>query len=611
MKKFDSPSRLLSLTAFLVSFLVLSFLIVSAQDGSSEINVSVIDEAGDPVREAQVFLDEAYIGVTDGDGSKEIERIGPGKHLLVVKKPGLGRTSANMYLTGEKSLQLKLKILPNKSMPSPAQFGYHPGQPRAGKELTLRGFTPMGTDSSSYKYKWDLRDNGSVDAEGMEASVSFPSSDEYEVTLIVTKNGELVDKQTREIRVEPMNVPPKASFSVKNQEISAEKPLSFDASGSRDRDGRIEEYRWKFDSTVQKEGEMVHHSFKSPGSHEVTLKVTDDFGETASVTKQISVSPRSYYSRLFYKEGQGMDWVTSNKLSRNEPMQLTNADKGRELNLFFERREKEITEIIQQLKPTTPDMIEVIGQTVIKPSKNIVKLQGKGYAQIGEITYDLDKGVMRKEIMDWNGDTQYTKSYPAEPKKKLDQTQHSFTINLLSRASLESVALDILVNDESEPLVVATTELFNYRKLNAVKTSVQSGVKPGRYNLSPHLMVSPPKEIYETERASFDFISFDPDGPLEKFVVDWGDGDKEEIEEPVSGKNRVYHTYTKSGRYTVTVKAFDTSEKDNNFKKVTFTVTVKEKKEKKKEEGGHEPHPCPGETGGYELASYSYVADLN
>ncbi|MBS3789213.1 PKD domain-containing protein [Candidatus Bipolaricaulota bacterium] len=599
MKKPKHRSRLLSSTTLLVAFLMFAPLAATGQVGNVAINVSVVDGAGEPVRDAQVFLDKAYIGKTDGEGNKNIDSVDPGKHLVVVKKPELGRTSANIYISEEEGLQLKLKLLPNKSTPSPAQFGYNPRKPRAGKKLTLRGFTPMWVDSSDLNYKWDLRNDGSIDEEGMKVSVSFPSSDNYPVTLIVTRNGELVGKQTREIEVKPMNISPKASFSIKDEEISADKPLSFDASDSSDRDGIIEEYLWKFDSKNQKRGEVIHHKFNKPGTHEVTLIVTDDFGETARVTKQISVAPRTYISRLFYKEGQGMDWVTSNKLSRNEPMQLTNSDKQRELNLFFERRENEIAEIIQQLKPTSDGIIDVIGQTVIKPSKNIIKLRGKGFVQTGIVTYDLDKGVRKKEIQDWNGNTKYTSTSSARANKKLDQTQHSFTIHVVSRESLESIALDILVNQASEPLVVATTELFNYRKLNAVKTSLKSGIKPARYNLSPHLMVYPPKVIYETERASFEFISFDPDGPLEKFVVDWGDGNKEDIEQPISGRNKVYHTYTQSGKYDVTVKAFDTSEKENNFRKVTFTVTVREKEKERKPKKDEREEPVCGSYSGF------------
>ena len=588
MKKLSFSSGLLSLIALLVtSSLLLASFMVTGQEGNTAINVSVIDEAGEPVRSAQVFLDGAYIGVTDGDGNKEIDRVDPGKHLVVVKKPDMGRTSANMYLGEEKAMELKLKILPNKSTPSPAQFGYFPDKPRAGKELTLRGFTPMGMDGSNLDYKWDLRDDGSIDREGMKVQVSLPSSGNHNVALIVTKNGKIVGKQTRSIEVSSMNIPPKASFSVKGGEISADKPLSFDASGSNDSDGWIDRYIWKFDSAEQKSGKVVHHTFEDPGPHEVTLIVTDDSGKTTSVTKSISVAPKTYISRLFYKEGPGMDWATSNRLSRNESMKLTNEDKERVLDLFFEKRGKKIDQITQQIKPTNPRLVEVIGETVIKPSKNIVKLRGKGYAQIGTVTYDLDKEIRKKVIEDWNGNVQYTKVHSAEANDKLDQTQHSVTINFLSRESLESIALDILVNRESRPIVVATTELFNYRKLNAVKTSLKSGEKPGKYNLSPHLMVYPPNNIYASERARFEFISFDPDGPLEKFVVDWGDGNKREIEEPISGKNKVYHTYKEAGRYDVTVKAYDTSEKDNNFKKVTFTVTVIEEKEK---EGGHHWH---------------------
>ncbi len=559
-----------------ISLFVFSLLSVVGE-ARPGINLSLIDQAGDPVGGAKIFLDKAYVGRTNNKGVKKIKNVAPGSHLVVAKKTDLGRTSANLYMSEAVNLQLKLKILANKSSPSPAQFGFFPKKPRAGKKVKLKGFSPMGMDSSRLNYEWDLGSDGNIDRKGVEVTTTFPSSGMYPVTLIVTKNGEVEGRQTRELAVKPMNLPPKASFSTKTPGLTVGKPISFDASGSKDRNDEITEYRWQFDGSSDKTGKVVKHTFTEPGPHEVRLVVSDKYGETAEVTKQLNVAPKTYVSRLFFKEGEGMNWVTANKLSRNEPMKLTNSDKGRELALFFEREQKEVKEVVQQIKPTSAGVIDVIGQVVVKPSENVVELQGKGYAQIGEITYDLDRDLRKREIKDWNGNTKFQKKREIAPMEGMDQTQHSFTINFVTRESLESIALDILADENNEPLIVATTELFNYRKLSAVKTSLQSGVKPSKYNLSPHLMAYAPGVIYATERVKFDFVSFDPDGRLGKMVVDWGDGNKKEIEEPISGKNKVYHTYEDPGKYDVTVTSYDRSGRENNFKKVSFTVTVKER----------------------------------
>ena len=128
------------------------------------------------------------------------------------------------------------------------------------------------------------------------------------------------------------------------------------------------------------------------------------------------------------------------------------------------------------------------------------------------------------------------------------------------------------------------------------------------------MMAYPPNNLYATKRASFNFISFDPDGPLGKMVVDWGDGKKTEIEEPVSGKNKVHHTYEDAGKYKVTATSYDTSGMENNFEKISFTVNVRKRPErpepKKKKEHKEEPHHGGGGYGELVTSSSEAVMSL-
>ena len=67
----------------------------------------------------------------------------------------------------------------------------------------------------------------------------------------------------------------------------------FDASASSDPDGAIVEYAWDWDSDGSYDASItdsvVDHVFSQPGSHRVTLRVTDDDGGTATLTKTITV----------------------------------------------------------------------------------------------------------------------------------------------------------------------------------------------------------------------------------------------------------------------------------------------------------------------------------
>lgn len=594
---FQFGSRFYKLiTIVLLVFASLSLLFVAGR-GETNLHMSVIDSDGNPIKNAQIFFDKSALGYTGYNGSKTVNNVGSGKHLIVVKKQSYGRTSANVFLSNEDALQLQLKMTEGFTAPSPAQFGFHPIKPGEGERVTFKAFTPMEVDGSKYTYQWDLDGDGKVDKRGAEIRSYFHSPSQYPVSLIVRRDGKTVGQQTREITIRSTNQPPTANFSVTSEKLYKGTSVSFNAEEATDPDGEIVDYVWEFDSQAQRKGKNVAYTFSESGPHEVELTVVDDSGKSATTVKTVAVQSSKYFSRLFFKEGKGMDWVTTNKLSRNEPMKLTNEDKKRHLNLFFDKEGGNIKEIIHQVAPTNPGVIEVIAQVVIKPDQDLVKFTGKGYVQIGEILYDLEERVRKRNIKDWNGNLRISKTYPLNLEEGMDLTQHSFTLRFLTRDSLETVALDILLSKDFKPVIVATTELFNYRKTSAVKTSLETGVSPSEYNLSPHLMADKPRVIYSTETAQFDFISFDPDGPLGKMVVDWGDGKKDTIKDPISGKNKVSHTYKDPGSYNISVTSYDESGMKNNFEKISFTVEVKRRNpEEEEEEEEEDHHPCELQT---------------
>jgi hypothetical protein len=59
---------------------------------------------------------------------------------------------------------------------------------------------------------------------------------------------------------------------------------------------KIVKWEWSFDEGGTAAGSVVTKSFSSPGTHFVTLKVTDDKGQTNSLTKRITVNPTATYA---------------------------------------------------------------------------------------------------------------------------------------------------------------------------------------------------------------------------------------------------------------------------------------------------------------------------
>jgi len=86
------------------------------------------------------------------------------------------------------------------------------------------------------------------------------------------------------------NLSPLASFSC--SVVSGIAPLSvtFDASGSSDPDGSIQEFAWSFGDGDMDSGVQVVHVYTSAGTYSARLEVTDNRGGTASYSSTITVT---------------------------------------------------------------------------------------------------------------------------------------------------------------------------------------------------------------------------------------------------------------------------------------------------------------------------------
>jgi plastocyanin len=91
-------------------------------------------------------------------------------------------------------------------------------------------------------------------------------------------------------KIEPTddaNQAPTASF---DQEVTTDLTLRFDASASSDPDGSISSYEWDFGDGTSGAGEMVEHTYDSPGDYDVTLTVTDGDGASSETTRTVTAT---------------------------------------------------------------------------------------------------------------------------------------------------------------------------------------------------------------------------------------------------------------------------------------------------------------------------------
>ena len=87
------------------------------------------------------------------------------------------------------------------------------------------------------------------------------------------------------------NQPPVAAFSADCTELSC----AFDASESSDTEGQIASYDWDFGDGNVASGLTAEHQFAEAGDYTVTLTVTDEAGETAQTTFDVTATEPVYF----------------------------------------------------------------------------------------------------------------------------------------------------------------------------------------------------------------------------------------------------------------------------------------------------------------------------
>ena len=75
------------------------------------------------------------------------------------------------------------------------------------------------------------------------------------------------------------NEPPTAKISGPNK-VTVNKLVTFTADESEDKDGSIEKYQWTVDGKPSSVQSFLEHTFENEATHQVTLDVFDNKGET-------------------------------------------------------------------------------------------------------------------------------------------------------------------------------------------------------------------------------------------------------------------------------------------------------------------------------------------
>ena len=156
-----------------------------------------------------------------------------------------------------------------------------------GGELTASfdATTSSDSDGTVTGYSWNFGDG----ATGSGATPTHAyAAGTFTVTLTVTDNAGGTDTVSHDVTVTapPPNVAPVAAFTATPSNLTA----SFTAAASTDSDGTIANYAWTFGDGATGSGVTTSRTYAAAGTYAVELTVTDNDGDSTSLTKNVTVT---------------------------------------------------------------------------------------------------------------------------------------------------------------------------------------------------------------------------------------------------------------------------------------------------------------------------------
>ena len=156
-----------------------------------------------------------------------------------------------------------------------------------GQPVSFDAHASVDDGSHIQSYSWDFGDGGS--SSQATPSHTYATAGTYTVTATAMASNGVSTTKTLSISV--ADRPPTAAFSYSPAAATGQ-PVSFDASASADPDGTISAYSWDFGDGSTASGNLASHSYAMSGTYTATLTVTDNSGNTSSVTHAVTVTDR-------------------------------------------------------------------------------------------------------------------------------------------------------------------------------------------------------------------------------------------------------------------------------------------------------------------------------
>lgn len=147
--------------------------------------------------------------------------------------------------------------------------------------VALDGATSADPDGTVASWAWDLGDG--TTAEGATVAHTYTEPGTYAVTLTVTDDDGATATATQEVTV--ITGLPTAQLALTADRLT----VAVDASASSDPDGTLTGYAWTFGDGSTGTGATAQHTYAAPGTYTVGLTVTDDDGQVATASQDVTV----------------------------------------------------------------------------------------------------------------------------------------------------------------------------------------------------------------------------------------------------------------------------------------------------------------------------------
>ena len=187
--------------------------------------------------------------------------------------------------TGTVTRQVTVAATPPPNQPPTAVIGTPVISERT---VTVSGAGSTDTDGTIAGYAWNFGDG--TTATGSTASRTYTADGTYTVRLTVTDDDGDTGTVTRQVTVAatpPPNQPPTAVIGTP---AISERTVTVSGAGSTDTDGTIAGYAWNFGDGTTATGSTASRTYTADGTYTVRLTVTDDDGDTGTVTRQVTVA---------------------------------------------------------------------------------------------------------------------------------------------------------------------------------------------------------------------------------------------------------------------------------------------------------------------------------